>query len=494
MEHDPRASMTEWLQKFLSLYRAEAGELSGEEGVNISNLDDFSPPCQVHLFWFRAEPNIDYSCLLQTKMKNSPDGLVEVVGPMHPSEAIGVLSEVLNWDRWSEEVEDPGYFLFEGEDRSIRMAVANAMIQAKQRLDQHILRCAYAKELFSGRPMGKQIFPGDGFTWDIYGDLRDEDPSDIIDEIRQGVIRLGGSEPSPRTADRNLALAFGTYFYPQIWVGDLPEQTPHEILQGSLPAELLKRTKAVDTEYKGHKVVVNHDGYIAIVAGSKPEATVLLNEIMATAWLCGIDTTTIREAEVGRARINVDDSTVVSQGSQLVSLRTASAFGIPWSLNDSDVRFRDQITESDLLQVISEAESLNSDKYTQNILSFLLEAHTHQVAQEFRQSLVMTWLVVESWVNKTWSETLDVQEVSGQRRERLSNNNSYTAAIKSDTLNLLGRIGDQQLAQLTSIRRLRNSVVHDGHVPNQQEAEEAMEFATEILQSGLVGGRFAGQK
>ena len=76
MEHDPRASMTEWLQKFLSLYRAEAGELSGEEGVKISNLDDFSPPCQVHLFWFRAEPNIDYCWLLQTKMKKSPDGLV----------------------------------------------------------------------------------------------------------------------------------------------------------------------------------------------------------------------------------------------------------------------------------------------------------------------------------------------------------------------------------------------------------------------------------
>ena len=249
-------------------------------------------------------------------------------------------------------------------------------------------------------------------------------------------------------------------------MGDLPEQTPHEILRGSIPAELSTRTKAVDTEYKGHKVVVNHDGYIAIAADSQPEATVLLNEIMATAWLYGIDTTTVREAEVGSARINVDDLTVVSQGSQVVSLRTASAFGIPWSLNHSDVRFRDRITESDLLQVISDAETLNSDKYTQNILSFLLQANTHQVAQEFRQSLVMTWLVVESWINKTWSETLDVHEVSGQRGGRPSNNNTYTAEVKSEALNLFGRIGDRQLAQLTSIRRRRNNVVHDGYVPS----------------------------
>ncbi len=124
----------------------------------------------------------------------------------------------------------------------------------------------------------------------------------------------------------------------------------------------------------------------------------------------------------------------------------------------------------------------------------MLEAHTHEVAQEFRQSLVMTWLVVESWINKTWSETLDFHEVSGQRRERLSNNNTYTAEVKSEALNLFGQIGDRQLAQLTSIRRRRNNVVHDGYVPSQKETQEAMEFSTEILQLGLVGGRFAGHK
>ena len=401
MEHDPRASLTEWLQNFLRRYRAETKDLKQSAGVKISNLDDFSPPCQIHLFWFLADPNVNYCCLLQTKLRNAPDGLIEVVGPMHPSEAIGVLSEVLNWDRWSEETEDTSYFSFEGEDRSIRMPVAGAMLQAKQRLDQHILRCAYSKESFSGRPIGKQIFPGGGFTWDIYGDLRDENPSDIIDAIRQSTIRLGvrEAEPPPRSADPDRAPAFGAHFYPQIWVGDPPQRTPHEILGGSLPAELLTKTKAIDTEYKAHKVVVNHDGYIAIAADSRSEATILLNEIMAAAWLYGIDTVTVREAEVGNARINLSESTVVSQGSQVVSLRTASAFGIPWSLNHSDPRFRDQITESDLIKIISDAETLNSDTYRKNILSFLLEAHTHQVAQEFRQSLVMAWLVVESWLN-----------------------------------------------------------------------------------------------
>ena len=57
MEHAPRASMTDWLQRFLSLFRAETEEVNGMPGVKISNLDDFSAPCQIHLFWFHAEPN-----------------------------------------------------------------------------------------------------------------------------------------------------------------------------------------------------------------------------------------------------------------------------------------------------------------------------------------------------------------------------------------------------------------------------------------------------
>ena len=90
------------LERFLLLFRVAAEELSAMEGIKISNLDDFPAPCQIHLFWFRAEPNLDYCCLLQTKLRNSPDGLVEVVGPMHPADTMDHMSEVLTWDRWSE--------------------------------------------------------------------------------------------------------------------------------------------------------------------------------------------------------------------------------------------------------------------------------------------------------------------------------------------------------------------------------------------------------
>ena len=74
MEYGPGASMTHWLQRFLSLFRAETEEVNGMPGVKISNLDDFSAPCQIHLFWFHAEPNLDYCCLLQTKPESTEGG------------------------------------------------------------------------------------------------------------------------------------------------------------------------------------------------------------------------------------------------------------------------------------------------------------------------------------------------------------------------------------------------------------------------------------
>ena len=383
--------------------------------------------------------------------------------------------------------------MFEEEEPTVRTAVAGAMFQARQRLDQYILRCAYAKELFAGRPISKQVFPDGGFTWDIYGDLRNQDSSEIINAIKQDVLRLGSPKLPQRSAEPERIAAFGTFFYPKIWVGELPERTPDEILHGNRPAELVNTLKALDTEYKGHKVVVNRDGYVGIAASSRTEATTLLNEIMATAWLFEVDATTVREAEVGNARIDADRLTVNSQGMELVSLRTVPSFGLSWAFGPFDIRFRPRVADSELLNLISRAEILNSDPFSQNVLSFLFEAHTHLSAEEYRQGLAMAWLVIESWINKTWTETVEAQDMSRHRRERLADGNTFTAEIKAETLNLMGKIDPGELSKLSLFRRRRNRVVHEGYSPTQREAQEAMEFARDIVRSRLVE-RLEGRK
>ncbi len=143
MSKNQNASVKEWIQTYIKTFREAASKLSAEERKRISNLEDFSEPCQVHLFRFYVDPDIDYSLLICTRLKNIPDGLVEIIGPMHPSESNITFVDVLKWERWNEEIEDPRFLM--NDDRSARRTVANQLAQAKRTLDQHVLRSMYSK-------------------------------------------------------------------------------------------------------------------------------------------------------------------------------------------------------------------------------------------------------------------------------------------------------------------------------------------------------------
>ena len=158
-------------------------------------------------------------------------------------------------------------------------------------------------------------------------------------------------------------------------------------------------------------------------------------------------------------------------------MRTASGFG---GVEVSDMQFRDQLDIDVLRQIIANAETVSNDAYLRSVMSFLLEAHSHQESQEYRQSFVMAWLIIESWLDKAWSDVLNEKMVSKTRQKQLREGNRFTAEVKSEVLNLLGRIDRDQLSKTTRFRKRRNNVVHEGYDPVQSESQEALEFATEL--------------
>lgn len=99
---DSEIKSTDWLSRLFAALRPR------DTGA-ISNLDDFSPPCQIHFFWFTRAPDIEYTCLLRARLTGLPDGCLEVIGPIHPADADAELSQVVGRDYWSEEIHDPNF-------------------------------------------------------------------------------------------------------------------------------------------------------------------------------------------------------------------------------------------------------------------------------------------------------------------------------------------------------------------------------------------------
>ena len=198
---------------------------------------------------------------------------------------------------------------------------------------------------------------------------------------------------------------------------------------------------------------------------------------MAAFLIGGLDVRAVRLLEVGSALIDPASNKIVSWSMSLASMRTVDPFG-GWLIAPMDVGtqfdLRSSVEVDFLALAIAKAETAADDDFLTGIMSFFLETHTHFQAQEFRQSLVMAWLVIESWLDKTLDDYLAGKNVSKNRKERL------TAEKKLEILERSGSIDRSQSLKLTEVRKRRNNVVHKGHNPSSAEAKKALELAREF--------------
>ncbi len=325
------------------------------------------------------------------------------------------------------------------------------------------------------------MIPG-GFVWDVYGDIEKLNPKELVQKSIENAQRplpepvLHKKEP-PQTR----ISGFGTYIYPFAWIGEMPVQTPLDIALGNIPREFIFPTKAFDVQYKGRKIIVNKDGYIGVEATSEAQAAEFLNEIFGVLWLIGIEAYAVREFELGQISIEPSKVTIGGTTHSFVSLRSAPAFGDSYS----DLRYlsytRQKIKEEVLMESISIAENISADPFNKSALLFLLEAQTHLSSSEYRQCFVSAWLVIESWLQQEWERILDSKGVSKTRKQRLLDSTTWTAEVKSETLNLMASIETTELQNLSKMRKIRNRVVHDGYNPSQKEGQEILNLALRLF-------------
>ena len=404
---------------------------------------------------------------------------------MEPSEASLVLDRFLRQKRWLESPDSTTSISEYGEN-TVRMELAEILRGAQNELNKYILRHSRGElirnELVSKLPWSR------GFTWDICGDPREFVPSmEMLPELSS--ISMQSRPPSPLEVLPPIQ-GHGTHIYPHVWIGELPSRTPEDVLHGISQVPWIISETALATEYLGRQLIVRKDGLVAIESDSPQVAMTDLNHIMAAMLIFGRDVRAVRIREVGQGEINSVEKTIKSWSSTVVSMRTA----VPHlRLLKPQIEFHGSLEPDELRLAISYAETVAEDAHLRSFMSFFLEAHTHYQSQEYRQSFVMSWLVIESWLDKTWSDALNERKVSKSRRKRLSEGARFTTEVKSEVLELLGVIDKEQLSKVTRLRRRRNEVVHNGSDPSDSEAEEALEFARQICEGELHKAMAAGE-
>lgn len=475
---------SDWLIELITHFRNEVEKLLPEQKSKISSLDDFHSPCQADVIWLQNEKmGLDFGLVIFEHFEDRSDLEVLVHGPILFSKAIVEFEEILADEKWGRQLKREDHHFIEDGERTLRRILEGRLVSVLDELRAYVLESAFSEAPLSPMIGRKMWLTNESFTWTARGDIFSVRPADIIakvvEDAAQGVLR---AQPEPVPKPEQM-VAYGTYFYPAIWIGEVPKRTFGDKARkkslGSLPKSSCSLT------YKGRQVVVQQDGLVAIATDSKPEALEMLNEIMGTALISGLSCFAIRESEVGD--IKIDTGTVAIQGwsMSLVSDRTRlfDMFG-----GDNHIAIptsRSIISLDDLSGLLKGAERITIDAEVTKSLVFLLESFTHLQSSEYAQCFVMAWTVVERYISSLWDDFLKDKSIPAKRRKKLARGLLWTTDDIVESLNFAGIIDSQSYNSFMSLKNKRNKILHTGETATREDSGLCFRVALALVRDSV---------
>jgi hypothetical protein len=449
VDSDANERLRSYLTELIKRFREKAKTLPVETQVMLpKTLVDFSSPCQILVIWAK-EP--EFQIIIITHLRELGDEHIEIHGPIENSSLLDYIeNQVLSLDIIN---------------RLGRDTVEDFIAWSIQRLQGHY------GPLSSPRPSESKIlvqtklnfYGPHAVGWLVLGNLLRCDVSELIDGcFRDLTTKTPLSAPLPE--EKVILEGFGTYIRPPVWIGKVPRfKEKVWILSSDFPWFLSERV-IVDV-YKGVPFIALRDGYIAIGVKERSKALELLNEIAAALLLLGIPVYTIREAAVGGALFM-----------EKIALRS------PIDPHRSLI-FRPVVDERKLKDALKLAELITTNEKVKTFILLFHEAFSHFKGSEYKQALIMSWAILEEYIDDLLISSLPKITSDKNRLNKILKN--WNVDQKLEVLDISNVIPSDEYNLLMKIKRARNKLVHEGKKPEKELVEKSLEIAENYVRELL---------
>lgn len=461
--------MEDWVKSLVLNFREKYENLSEPEKVKVNKLDNLTPPLQVEVIIIKNQQmGIEHQLFIFTHFEDKEDLEIKINGPIESQQSIENLEHILKDKKWRRKLpKGEGYLVRDEAKNEFATIIEEIFVNMLRDLKGNILASAFSKpKEFPPAIRSKTHLTEDSFVWQALEDVRKKEAKEIAIEIIEEAKKSAQVQSQSILPLSPGIKGFGTYLYPPIWIGKIPEPSFRKrIFETSMP---LFPNKAFDAEYKGHKIIVNENGFIAIEAGDKSQALGMLNEIMATALILNIPFFAIREIDLDEAEINPKDFRISLPGIPVASPR-AALFEEEWLPKrkydyifrkyDYVFRKRRELSREKLVKVIKQAEIITENEVMAKFLMHLLESYTHLQTSEYNQSFIMGWITIEKYLLFRWKDFLKEKGMVNKGKKKLKD---WTISQILEALNSAGKITGEQYGSFIKMKRKRDKFVHNG--------------------------------
>ncbi len=473
--------MRDWIKKLIQNFRDGYQKLSELEKTKIGNLDNLVSPLQVEIIIIQNKSlGLQNQIFIFTHFTDEPDLDIKV-HEIDSNGAIEKVQEILKDAKWQKKLPEDSSWNIKDESKKIfATIIEGSLIDSLRRFKKDVMNVVFSEYRQSQALIGTKTFiTKDSFVWQGVGDIQKLEVKEIAAKIIEDAKNSAKPQPQPIQAPQPPRIkGFGTYFYPAIYVGKRPEPSfKDRVIEPEIP---LFPKKAFDAEYKGHKVVVNNNGFIAIGIDDRNKALRMLNEIMATSLFFNLPFYAIRDSELGDA--DIDPATLQVGGrtmSMYASLRTAlfeeEIMLKPKIDGISMPRGSREIQQEQLIEIIKQAEILTKEDIVSEFLVYLLESYTYFQNSEYNQSFIMSWIIIEKYLSFRWRELLQEKGIKGKQIENLDIDMILKTMYQSEL------ITDEQFKLYMKMKEIRNDFVHEGKSISKENAQKCFKVGSSVV-------------
>ncbi len=120
-------------------------------------------------------------------------------------------------------------------------------------------------------------------------------------------------------------------------------------------------------------------------------------------------------------------------------------------------------------------------KHTEITLS--LEAYNNYTVHKWNNTLLLGWAFLEILIDRIWKILVleNIQNTEKKRKDRLMDNRTYSAAVKTKILYVNSIIHLETYNNLNELRQIRNSLIHKGHAVIETEVNLIFDLVKTLI-------------
>src|SRR3989344_2355798 len=463
----------EWLQKTIEVFRSEYSKLNDEEKQETKLFGDYLPPCQMELFWLN-EP-LQYQIVVVTHEVARPDKEIIVNGPYRGPEFLKETEKIMQEKRWTEKINQP----MSEKDATFQDVFGFILKNYLDLIKNFVLLETKPTPLQTTWKLDKI------WCWLVKGSVTEINSNEMI---KQNILDAKKRVESKKQNKENQQVVqssqlppngFGAYFFPSVWVGDLPNNTFSHKVSGN---DFYFGKKIIDIVAHEQQVICNSDGFVGVLGDNKKKTQEILNTIFAISVISDVPCFSVRENEMAQLRIDEKSRTISSTLMEISSLRNMQSPGMKLPFRAQIAR---KIGKSKLEEIIQKALKISGDIETKEYLQFFLESYTYYSNSEYNQSFISGWIVIEKYAFSIWEKFLGEKSITGERRRKLVNSPFWTIATVVETLNMAEKFSKEEYDSIMQLKKIRDKFIHEGKAIEKEACEKLLDLTKLIVDTKL---------